>query len=122
MRGDEIRDRGVEKLNLEDFPEVDFTNAVRGKSPITLRPGRRVSINEEVARHYPDEDALNDALRMLIAEGTPVSEATGEEPTDVIVRVSVDDDVAKHYRTGDQVIDALTRLIRAGRAPKPRDP
>ena len=122
MRGDQIRDKGVEELNLEDFPEVDFTNAVRGQHFIKPRGGRRVSVNEEVARYYPDDDALNDALRALIAEGAPVSEATGEEPTDVIVRVSLDDDVAKHYRTGDQVIDALTRLIREGRAPKPRDP
>jgi len=118
MRGDEIRDRGVEKLNLEDFPEVDFTHAVRGRHYIKPRGVRRVSIDEEVARYYPDEDTLNDALRMLIAEGAPVSEATGEEPTDVVVRVSLDEDVAKHYRTGDQVIDALRRLIAAGRAPK----
>ena len=67
MRGDEIRDRGVEELDLEDFPEVDFTNAVRGRHYIKPRGVRRVSVNEEVARCYRDDDALNDALRMLIA-------------------------------------------------------
>jgi uncharacterized DUF497 family protein len=121
MRGDEIRDRGEARLNLEDFPEVDFTNAVRGRHYIKPRGVRRVSINEEVDRYFRDDDALNDALRTLIAEGAPISEATGEEPTDVIVRVSLDEDVAKHYRTGDQVIDALRRMIREGRVPEPRD-
>lgn len=118
MRGDEIRDRGAEKLNLEDFPEVDFTNAVRGRHHIKLRPGLRVSIDEEVARHFRDDDAVNDALRTLIAEGAPVSADASAQAAGNILRVSLDDDVAKHYRTEEQVNDALRRLIKDGRAPE----
>ncbi|HEX8255233.1 MAG TPA: hypothetical protein VF846_18980 [Thermoanaerobaculia bacterium] len=69
MRGDQIRDAAPEKLNLEDFPEVDFSNAVRGRHYIAPRGVLRVSIDEDVARYYRTDDAVNDALRTLIAEG-----------------------------------------------------
>ena len=69
MRGDRIRDKEAEKLDLEDFPEVDFTNAVRGRHYMPPRGVLRVSIDAEVARHYTNDDEVNDALRMLIAEG-----------------------------------------------------
>jgi hypothetical protein len=121
MRGDQIHDRGVDKLNLEDFPEVDFTNAVRGSRHIHLRPGLRVSIDEEIARYYRDDDAVNDALRTLIAEGVPVSQDASIAAAGNILRVSLDDDVAKHYHNEEQVNDALRRLIAEGRAPKPRE-
>lgn len=121
MRGDQIRDKGIEPLNLKDFPEVDFTNAVRGRHYIKPRGVRRVSIDEETARYFRDDDVLNDALRALIAEGAPVNSDSMAEPSGTIVRVSLDEDVAKHYRTDEQVSYALRKLIAEGRAPKPRD-
>lgn len=51
------------------LPEYDFTGAVRGKY---YRPGKtiiRMTIDEDVARHFYSAKLLNDALRMLIAEG-----------------------------------------------------
>jgi uncharacterized DUF497 family protein len=70
MRGDQIRDKydDDEPINLEDFPEVDFTNAVRGRHyiPMTIT---RVSIEDDVARHFNTDEAVNKALRMLIEEG-----------------------------------------------------
>jgi hypothetical protein len=57
-------------VDLSDIPETDFTNAVRGRSNVVLRHGIfRVSLDEDVARHYTSDEAVNDALRMLIAEG-----------------------------------------------------
>ena len=68
---DHINDREHEEINLEDIPETDFTNAVVGLHYIPRRPGSvmRVSIDEDVARYFSDDDSINDALRMLIAEG-----------------------------------------------------
>jgi hypothetical protein len=55
---------------LTDIPETDFTNAIRGRSNVALRRGvLRVSIDPDVARYYASDEAVNDALRMLIAEG-----------------------------------------------------
>ncbi len=121
MRGDAIRDRGVEELNLEDFPEVDFTNAVRGRHYMPLRGVLRVSIDEHAARHFRDDDAVNDALRRLIAEGAPMNSDARVEPDGDIARVGLDEDVAKHYRTDAEVNGALHMLIAEGRAPEPRD-
>ena len=69
MRGDRIRDKELEQLDLEDFPEVDFTNAVRGRHVFLKRGILRVTIDPDVARHYTTDEAVNEALRMLIAEG-----------------------------------------------------
>jgi hypothetical protein len=69
MRGDRIRDKELEQLNLEDFPEVDFTNAVRGRHVFLKRGILRVTIAADVARHYTTDEAVNDALRILIGEG-----------------------------------------------------
>lgn len=69
MRGDRIRDKEKQKLDLEDFPEVDFSNGVRGRHYVPARGILRVSIDADVARYYSDDDSVNAALRMLIAEG-----------------------------------------------------
>lgn len=69
MRGDQIRDeREEEPINLEDFPEVNFTNGIRGLHyiPMTIT---RVSIEDDVARHFDTDEKVNAALRMLIEEG-----------------------------------------------------
>lgn len=71
MRGDELRDRPMESdegINLEDFPEVDFTNAIRGRHYIPMSI-TRVSIADDVARYFPDDESVNTALRQLIDEG-----------------------------------------------------
>lgn len=70
MRGDRIRDDERQTIDLSDIPETDFTKAVRGRSNVVLRRGvLRVSIDPDVARHYTSDEAVNEALRMLIAEG-----------------------------------------------------
>ena len=70
-KGDEIRDEAADAVNFDDIPEIkDFSKFQRG-GPV-LEFGRdivRVSIEPDVARHYPDSDSVNAALRMLIAEG-----------------------------------------------------
>lgn len=67
MKGDRIRD-AVALSAVDDFPEVDFTNAVRGLHWIPMGIVR-VSIDEDVAKYYADDASVNAALRMLIAEG-----------------------------------------------------
>ena len=50
-------------------PEYDFSGGVRGKY---YQPGKtiiRMTIDEEVARHYWSSELLNAALKQLIAEG-----------------------------------------------------
>lgn len=71
MREDRINDLQHREINFDDIPETDFTNAVVGLHYIPPRPGSimRVSIDEDVSRYFSDEDSINDALRMLIAEG-----------------------------------------------------
>jgi uncharacterized DUF497 family protein len=56
--------------DLDDIePEYDFSGGVRGKY---YQPGKtiiRMTIDEDVARHYWSSELLNAALRQLIAEG-----------------------------------------------------
>jgi hypothetical protein len=62
---DTINDADDEEL----LPEYDFKGAVRG---MFYRPGRsiiRMTIDEDVARHYYSSELINAALRQLIAEG-----------------------------------------------------
>lgn len=68
MRGDRIYDKGDDDINLEDIPETDFTNAIRGLHyiPMTVT---RVSIADDVAEVCRTDDDVNDALRLLINEG-----------------------------------------------------
>ena len=73
MRGDEIRDRPVddsdENINFEDIPEIfDFSKGIRGLHyiPMTVT---RVSIADDVAPYFPDDESVNTALRQLIDEG-----------------------------------------------------
>lgn len=67
MRGDMIHDSAVDID--DDIPaEVDFTNAVVGRHYIP-KWIVRVSIDADVAKHYANSESVNDALRMLIAEG-----------------------------------------------------
>jgi hypothetical protein len=62
------------------LPEYDFSGGVRGKY---YRPGKttiRMTIDEDVARHFYSAELLNAALRQLIAEGRapePRDEASG---------------------------------------------
>lgn len=70
MRGDRIRDLDDEDkgINLEDIPEVDFSKGIRGRHYIPMSI-TRVSIADDVARYYNDDESVNAALRELIAEG-----------------------------------------------------
>lgn len=69
MRGDEIRDKGDEDINLEDIPETDFTNGVRGLHYTPPRGVTLAHLDADVAACFLNDDEVNDALRMLIAEG-----------------------------------------------------
>ena len=71
MKGDRIRDRedSDEGINFEDIPEIfDFSKGVRGRHYIPMSI-TRVSIADDVARYYNDDESVNTALRMLIDEG-----------------------------------------------------
>jgi uncharacterized DUF497 family protein len=67
MRGDEIRDKEVDDTE-DDTREYDFTNGIRGRHyiPMTIT---RVSIYDDVAQYFHDDETVNTALRELIAEG-----------------------------------------------------
>ena len=48
-------------------PEYDFSNGVRGKYANRFRPDTvMVTLAPDVAVAFPDADAVNDALRVLI--------------------------------------------------------
>jgi uncharacterized DUF497 family protein len=62
--------------NEDDFddeddilPEYDFSNGVRGLFHRPRRTIIRMTIDEDVARHYSSSELVNTALRQLIAEG-----------------------------------------------------
>jgi hypothetical protein len=77
MRGDRIRDEEGRIIDLSDIPETDFTNGVRGRHVFFRRGVMRVSIEDDVAQHYTTEEAVNEALRALIAEGRAPERRTG---------------------------------------------
>jgi uncharacterized protein len=66
MEGERIRDEAEE---VETIPTVDFSNAVRGRHHIAPRGPIVVEIEPVVAEFFRDAEAVNAALRMLIAEG-----------------------------------------------------
>jgi uncharacterized protein len=66
MDGDRIRD---EALDPDSIPTIDFGHGVRGRHYIAPRGPIQVEIDAVVAEFYRDEKSVNDALRMLIAEG-----------------------------------------------------
>lgn len=55
--------------DVPDRRDYDFTNAVRGLHYIAPRGIVRVSIDQDVAAYYSTDDSVNDALRLLIAQG-----------------------------------------------------
>ena len=70
MRGDQIRDERERTIDVSDIPEIDFSKAVEVPRNVDLYRGiLRVSLDEDVAKHYWTDEAVNDALRTLIAEG-----------------------------------------------------
>lgn len=72
--GDSLRDAVIREDDMEDdledvyVPPFDFSRGVRGAA---YRPfyGIRVLLDQDVAEYFPDDDKVNDALRILIAEG-----------------------------------------------------
>jgi hypothetical protein len=60
-----------EDLDDEDdiLSEYDFRSGVRGLARRPVRRTIRMTIDEDVARHYSSSESVNDALRQLIAEG-----------------------------------------------------
>ena len=65
MKGDQIRDAAAAEANEEE----DFSNGVRGRHYIAPRGPIVVEIEPIVAEFFRDARTINQALRMLIAEG-----------------------------------------------------
>ncbi|HEX7709123.1 MAG TPA: BrnT family toxin [Thermoanaerobaculia bacterium] len=63
------KDRSDEALDTDSIPTIDFGHGVRGRHYIAPRGPIQVEIDAVVAEFYRDEKSVNDALRMLIAEG-----------------------------------------------------
>jgi hypothetical protein len=61
--------RPEQPIDLSDIPETDFTNGIRGKHYRGPHEIVRVSIDEDVAKHFSTTASINAALRQLIAEG-----------------------------------------------------
>lgn len=53
----------------EGSSEYDFSRAARGRHAIKPRGPFTAVIDPVVAEYFPDEQSVNDALRMLIVEG-----------------------------------------------------
>ncbi len=66
MQGERIRDGAVP---AEEIEVVDFSKGVRGRHYIAPRGPIVVEIEPLVAECFRDATAINEALRMLIAEG-----------------------------------------------------
>ena len=62
------------------IPPFDFSKGVRGKA---YRPfyGIRVLLDQDVAEYFPNDDMVNDALRVLIAEGRATKQPPPPHPT-----------------------------------------
>jgi hypothetical protein len=67
MRGDRIKDEA--KPAPAESDKLDWTKAVRGRHYIKPRGSITVKIDPVLAEFFRDEDAVNNALRILIREG-----------------------------------------------------
>jgi uncharacterized DUF497 family protein len=79
MKHDELRDRPVaqdrdEKINYEDIPPQEMKHAVRGLHTRPRTVVTTVGLYEDVAQYFPDETAVNRALREVIAVGNAPSQ------------------------------------------------
>jgi hypothetical protein len=55
------------KKDDDMLPEYDFSNAIRGKYANRFRPDTvMVTLAPDVAAAFPDAEAVNEALRVLI--------------------------------------------------------
>ena len=82
MAGDEIRDALIKPQEMDDdlyIPPFDFSKGIRGKH---YRPffAIRVLLDEEVAEYFPNDDMVNDALRVLISEGRATKQPPPPHP------------------------------------------
>jgi uncharacterized DUF497 family protein len=69
MRGDRIRDHGMEKEEEDITAHLDWKNAVRGRHYVKPRGPITVQIESKLAEFFRDQYAVNEALRLLIREG-----------------------------------------------------
>jgi hypothetical protein len=62
------------------IPPFDFSRAVRGKF---YRPylGIQIMLDEDVAEYFPNDDMVNDALRLLIGEGRATKQPPPRHPS-----------------------------------------
>jgi uncharacterized DUF497 family protein len=84
MRGDEIRDAAMrpdtdDEDDLRPFYEFDKMTFEVGKHYFPFL-GIRVTLDRDVAEYFPTEDMVNDALRVLIAEGRATKQPPPQHP------------------------------------------
>jgi hypothetical protein len=82
MAGDEIHDAPIKPEEMDDdlyIPPFDFSKGIRGRH---YRPffAIRVLLDEEVAEYFPNDDMVNDALRILISEGRATKQPPPPHP------------------------------------------
>jgi hypothetical protein len=63
-----------EGINYDDIPPTDFSNAKPGPFHLSRTTVKNVGLYEDVAEFFPDERALNQALREVIAVGNASSQ------------------------------------------------
>ncbi len=78
MSQDELHDEGPPTKEMDDdcyVPPFDFSKGVRGRHYFPF-VGITVMLDPDVAEYFPNDDMVNDALRILIGEGR----ATKQKP------------------------------------------
>jgi len=83
MSGDEIRDARIrEEEEMDDdlfVPEFDFSKGIRGRHYFPFF-GIRVLLDQDVAEYFPNDDMVNDALRLLIGDGRATKQPPPPRP------------------------------------------
>jgi uncharacterized DUF497 family protein len=69
MRGDELRDRPRDEDDDDPSGHLDWSQAVRGRHTIPTKGPITVEIDAKLAMFFRDQDAVTEALRLLIREG-----------------------------------------------------
>ena len=70
-------------MDEKDMPtEIDFSNAVRGKyAARVLQGATMVLLEPDVAEEFPNSEAVNAALRMVLRNGMQISNrVSGQNP------------------------------------------
>jgi uncharacterized DUF497 family protein len=69
MRGDRLRDHGIDQDEHDPSAHLDWSKAVRGLHYIKPRGPITVQIEPVLAEFFRNEEMVNEALRFMICEG-----------------------------------------------------